>query len=86
MSIQEFLYYFIRFNIGCHEKVREPVVFPSPGMHQVMDEFESVVFTAPDRDFLHQLGICIHSNGTGDDQVSNSLASEEMRPRSSLQA
>ncbi len=87
MTIRRFLRYFTGNKperCSVPRGTAEPAVFCSPGMHQVMDEPEEIVFTREDQEFLHQIGVCaISKEGQ---RVSYATFAEEERRRSPLQA
>ena len=60
MTIRRFLHCFLRNGSDPHRVANEitgPVVSCRPGMHQLIEEPDTVAFTAEDREFLRQLGI-----------------------------
>lgn len=87
MTIRQLLQY---FSLDTSEvtrkpgKVSEPTVFCRPGMHQVIEEPDEIVFTRGDQEFLRQLGISVHSDENLRERVIDSSGAEEARRQSPL--
>jgi hypothetical protein len=78
MTIRQFLHRFIRNGSDPYraaDEITGPAVSCRPGMHQLIEEPHTVVFTDEDREFLRQLGIRICCDGV--EHVGNSSIPDE---------
>jgi hypothetical protein len=86
MTIGQILNFLVGGKSKHSEQFREPDVYCSPGMHQIIDETAPIAFTRADQEFLRKLGICINAKETPGEHVSDSALAEEWRRQSPARA
>ncbi|MFY9912017.1 MAG: hypothetical protein WAK56_19395 [Candidatus Sulfotelmatobacter sp.] len=89
MTIRRFLQRFMRNGSDPYraaDEITGPAVSYRPGMHQLIEERDTVAFTDEDREFLRQLGILICSDRTAGEHIRNSRSPDETRSPTAARA
>jgi len=89
MTIRRFLHRFMRNGSDPYrvsDDITGPAVSCRPGMHQLIEEPDTVAFTDEDREFLRQLGIRICCDGAAGEHIGNSSIPGETRSPTAARA